>query len=92
MKLLVFPHSHYCEKARWALEHKGIPFEVAPKEHPFPWQKFPGTEAPALYDEYEKEIPEDHAGAKAGIWPQVLNPELPTCSIIENAIRAGAGQ
>lgn len=28
MKLLEFPHSHYCEKARWALDHKGIPFEA----------------------------------------------------------------
>jgi len=27
MKLLVFPHSHFCEKARWALDHKGMPFE-----------------------------------------------------------------
>lgn len=26
-RLLVFPHSHYCEKARWALDYKGIPFE-----------------------------------------------------------------
>ena len=28
MKLLEFPHSHYCEKARWALDYKGIPFEA----------------------------------------------------------------
>ena len=27
MKLLEFPHSHYCEKARWALDFKRIPFE-----------------------------------------------------------------
>ena len=27
MKLLVFPHSHFCEKARWALDFKRIPFE-----------------------------------------------------------------
>ncbi|MBT8352888.1 MAG: glutathione S-transferase [Desulfofustis sp.] len=27
MKLLEFPHSHYCEKARWALDYKRIPFE-----------------------------------------------------------------
>ncbi len=27
MKLLEFPHSHYCEKARWALDYKGIPFQ-----------------------------------------------------------------
>ena len=29
MKLLEFPHSHYCEKARWALDFKRIPFERA---------------------------------------------------------------
>ena len=28
MKLLEFPHSHYCEKARWALDFKGIPFKA----------------------------------------------------------------
>lgn len=27
MKLLEFPHSHYCEKARWALDFKRVPFE-----------------------------------------------------------------
>ncbi|MHB8744867.1 MAG: glutathione S-transferase N-terminal domain-containing protein, partial [Sulfuricaulis sp.] len=26
--LLEFPHSHFCEKARWALDYKGIPFEA----------------------------------------------------------------
>lgn len=30
MKLLEFPHSHYCEKARWALDYKGIPFQPVP--------------------------------------------------------------
>jgi len=30
MKLLVFPHSHFCEKARWALDAKGIPFQPVP--------------------------------------------------------------
>ena len=30
MKLLVFPHSHYCEKARWALDYKGLPFQLVP--------------------------------------------------------------
>jgi len=28
IKLLVFPHSHYCEKARWALDFKGIDYQV----------------------------------------------------------------
>jgi glutathione S-transferase len=27
MKLLVFPHSHYCEKARWVLDYKNISYE-----------------------------------------------------------------
>lgn len=27
MKLLEFPHSHYCEKARWALDYKGLAFQ-----------------------------------------------------------------
>ena len=27
MKLLEFPHSHYCEAARWALDLKGVAYE-----------------------------------------------------------------
>lgn len=27
MQLLEFPHSHYCEKARWALDHKALAYE-----------------------------------------------------------------
>lgn len=30
MRLLEFPHSHYCEKARWALDYKGVPFRAVP--------------------------------------------------------------
>ena len=30
MKLLIFPHSHFCEKARWALDYKGIPYKSVP--------------------------------------------------------------
>ena len=30
MRLLEFPHSHYCEKARWALDHKAIRFTPIP--------------------------------------------------------------
>lgn len=30
MKLLEFPHSHYCEKARWALDYKGVPYQPLP--------------------------------------------------------------
>lgn len=28
IKLLVFPHSHFCEKARWALDFKCIPYKL----------------------------------------------------------------
>lgn len=38
MKLLVFPHSHYCEKARWVLDYKNIPYEtvtIMPGTHMF---------------------------------------------------------
>ena len=27
MKLLLFPHSHFCEKARWALDYKRVHYE-----------------------------------------------------------------
>lgn len=27
LRLITIPFSHYCEKARWALEHHGLPFE-----------------------------------------------------------------
>ena len=27
MKLLEFPHSHYCEAARWALDHKNVDYQ-----------------------------------------------------------------
>ena len=30
IKLLEFPHSHYCEKARWALDYKRVPYEAIP--------------------------------------------------------------
>lgn len=30
MRLLEFPHSHFCEKARWALDFKGIPYRAEP--------------------------------------------------------------
>ena len=29
MKLLLFPHSHFCEKARWALDYKQVAYEPA---------------------------------------------------------------
>lgn len=52
MKLLVFPHSHYCEKARWALDYKGVPFEnvaILPGFHVVTVRKFaPKTSVPVL--------------------------------------------
>lgn len=52
MKLLEFPHSHYCEKARWALDFKGIPFEavaVMPGLHLFTIRRYaPDTAVPVL--------------------------------------------
>ena len=30
MKLLLFPHSHFCEKARWALDYKGLDYQAVP--------------------------------------------------------------
>ena len=52
MKLLEFPHSHYCEKARWALDFKGIPFEavaVMPGLHVFTIRLYaPDTAVPVL--------------------------------------------
>lgn len=52
MKLLEFPHSHYCEKARWALDFKKIPFQVVtilPGFHLWTVRRYaPGTSVPVL--------------------------------------------
>lgn len=52
MKLLVFPHSHFCEKARWALDYKCIPFEdkaILPGLHFFTVRKYASkTSVPVL--------------------------------------------
>ena len=52
MKLLEFPHSHYCEKARWALDYKGIPFQavaIMPGFHMITVRKYaPHTSVPVL--------------------------------------------
>ena len=52
MKLLEFPHSHYCEKARWALDHKGVAFKsvvIMPGLHMITVRRFaPGTSVPVL--------------------------------------------
>lgn len=54
MELLEFPHSHYCEKARWALDHKGIPFQataIMPGYHVRTVRKIaPKTSVPVLID------------------------------------------
>jgi glutathione S-transferase len=51
-KLLVFPHSHFCEKARWALDYKGIPYKaqvVIPGLHLKTIPKIaPGSSVPVL--------------------------------------------
>jgi glutathione S-transferase len=52
MKLLEFPHSHYCEKARWALDFKTIPFQavaIMPGLHMITVRKYaPKTSVPLL--------------------------------------------
>jgi glutathione S-transferase len=52
MKLLEFPHSHYCEKARWALDWKGIPFQavaIMPGFHMITVRRYaPDTSVPVL--------------------------------------------
>ena len=57
MKLLEFPHSHYCEKARWALDVKGIPFErvaLLPGFHMRTVRRHaPKTSVPVLLNESE---------------------------------------
>jgi len=57
MKLLEFPHSHYCEKARWALDYKGIPFKavaIMPGFHVITLRKFaPDTSVPVLLNDKE---------------------------------------
>ena len=55
MKLLVFPHSHYCEKARWALDHKSVsyqPVAIMPGFHMITVRRYaPGTSVPVLLDD-----------------------------------------
>lgn len=57
MKLLEFPHSHYCEKARWALDYKGIPFQavaIMPGFHVITLRKLaPDTSVPVLLNNNE---------------------------------------
>jgi len=57
-KLLEFPHSHYCEKARWALDYKSLPFEavaIMPGFHMITIRKYaPDTSVPVLL--YNEEV------------------------------------
>ena len=52
MKLLEFPHSHFCEKARWALDYKKVSYEplaVMPGLHMKTIRRYaPGTSVPVL--------------------------------------------
>lgn len=54
MKLLVFPHSHYCEKARWVLDHKKISYEavaILPGLHMITVRRYGNrTSVPVLLD------------------------------------------
>lgn len=54
MKLLEFPHSHFCEKARWALDYHGIsyqPVAILPGLHLWTVRRFaPKTSVPVLLD------------------------------------------
>lgn len=57
MRLLEFPHSHYCEKARWALDYKGVPYTaevIMPGFHVITLRKIAkDTSVPVLIDEQE---------------------------------------
>ena len=57
MKLLEFPHSHYCEKARWALDFKRLPFErvaLLPGFHMRTVRRYaPKTSVPVLLTDSE---------------------------------------
>ncbi|HIF18668.1 MAG TPA: glutathione S-transferase [Cycloclasticus sp.] len=54
MKLLVFPHSHYYEKARWVLDHKNIvydPIAIMPGLHMITVRRYgKRTSVPVLLD------------------------------------------
>lgn len=50
-RLITIPVSHYCEKARWALEYLQIPFQEfahMPPFHQIPARKYGGTTLPIL--------------------------------------------
>ena len=50
-RLITIPISHYCEKARWALEYLQIPFQEfaqMPPFHQIPAKQYGGTTLPIL--------------------------------------------
>ncbi|WP_020409041.1 glutathione S-transferase family protein [Hahella ganghwensis] len=55
IKLYQFPISHFCEKARWALQYKGVPYEeinVMPGQHVSVIKKIaPKSHVPVLVDD-----------------------------------------
>ncbi|MGI8738178.1 MAG: glutathione S-transferase family protein, partial [Gammaproteobacteria bacterium] len=55
VELYQFQFSHYCEKARWALDYKGIPYKprnLLPGLHVNPTRKLaPDTSLPILVDD-----------------------------------------
>lgn len=55
MRLLEFPHSHYCEKVRWTLDYKCIPFQavaIMPGFHMITVRKYaPDTCVPVLLND-----------------------------------------
>ena len=55
MKILEFPHSHYCEKAKWALDYKGIdflPVAIMPGVHVFTVKRYASqTYVPVLLND-----------------------------------------
>lgn len=53
LQILEFPHSHYCEKARWALDLKGVAYRrkaLFPGLHLFRLRGLPATSVPVLLD------------------------------------------
>lgn len=54
MELFLFPHSHFCEKAKWALDYKNISYQptpIIPGIHILTLRKFKkGTSVPVLLD------------------------------------------
>lgn len=55
LQVLEFPHSHYCEKARWALDLKGVAYRrkaLFPGLHLFRLRGLPTSSVPVLRDDH----------------------------------------